>query len=140
MFIQLMIIIITLSDFLTLVYVKQRLEFNDTSLLAKKEGIELDVFKSRRMMALANAFRVFIAISILLFWIYGIFFIPFLKLPILLNIITSTISFITLVTIMKRNPNILNSFNKRVCLLRIDAVISLIIWFPYFLPLLMLAF
>lgn len=139
MFIELMIIIIVLSDFLTLVYAKQRLEYNDTSLLAKKAGIKLEG-KLNKIMVLGNVVRLLIAIFVLLFWIYSLFYIPFLRLPVILNMITGTISITTLAIIMKQNPDIFATFNKRVWLLRIDAVVSLMIWSPYFLPLLALAF
>ena len=138
MFISLMIIIIVLSDFLTFVYAKERLELTDTAILAKKVNVDLgDKFNNRISR---TTFRLFIAIGILIFWIYVIFYIPALILPVILNSITNTISIIILYFINKTNPNLELTFSKRLWLVRIDAVVSLAIWFPYFLPLLALAF
>ena len=126
-----MIIIIVLSDFLTFVYAKERLELTDTAILAKKVNVDLgDKFNNRISR---TAFRLFIAIGILIFWIYVIFYIPALILPVILNSITNTISIIILYFINKTNPNLELTFSKRLWLVRIDAVVSLAIWFPYFL-------
>lgn len=138
MFISLMIIIIVLNDFLALVYAKERLELNDTAILAKKIVVELNDEFNNKMAA--TGLRLIIAIGILIFWIYAIFFIPYLVIPVILNIIITIISSIILYFINKTNSNLELTFTKRLWLIRINAIISLIIWFPYFSPLLALVF
>lgn len=138
MFISLMIVIIVLNDFLTLVYAKQRLEYVDMSMLANKAGIKLD--DKFNGILFRTGFRLFLIISILIFWLYALLFIPYLFIPIILNIITYIISLIILFFINLNNPNIELTFYKRLWVVRLDAIVSLIIWFPYFSPLLALVF
>lgn len=137
MFVLIMIIIIVLTNFLTLVYAKERLEDSDIIVMTKNAGILIDYKMSKS--AIKVLFRLILSLIIFIFWIYSLIFIPFLRLTIILNIIDIIISIIT-ITKMYKNPNLFETFTKRLWITRVSAILSLVIWFPHFLPLLAMAF
>ena len=138
MFVSIMIVLIVLSDFLSLIYARQRLEYNDVFMLAKLADVKLDE-KFNGFIA-RNGVRTFLAICIFIFWIYSLIFLPYLRISIILNMIITFITTTILIFITKRNGDMFATLPKRVLIVRLDAIISLCIWAPHFLPLLALAF
>ena len=138
MFASIMIIIIVLTNFLTLVYAKERLEDSDiTTMMMKEAGILVNdkMFKS----VIKGLFRLILTFVIFVFWMHSLIFISFLRLSIILNIIVGIISIIIFAK-MYKNPNLFETFTKRLWITRISAILSLAIWFPHFLPLLTMVF
>ena len=138
MIVSIMILITVLTEFFNILFTKERVEYADALENAKKSGELLDSTYNSKLLSLT--LRILISIAILFFWIYALLFIHALLLPIILNIVTSSISLTIMKRVRKKNEDLQQTYRKRVLLSRIDSVISLSIWFPYFLPLLALVF
>jgi hypothetical protein len=138
MFIETMIVIIVLNYFLSLVYSSPRLVFYDLSLTVKHVGMKLDDSFNNILMRVV--LRGIIAVCILLFWVYSIFFVPELVAPIILDLVVSSVAAIILFIIQRRNLNLDETFFQRLWIIRMNTILCLLIWMPYFLPLLISAF
>lgn len=138
MIITLMIILIVLSEWLSLVFARERMKYMDLATEYKEMDGDIRDLGFTRIF-LANL-RIVFAFATIIFWMYALLFIPALLFTIVLNIIVTMITAICLYKIVKKNKNKVETFNKRVWAVRIDSILTLIIWLPHFLPILLSAF
>ena len=121
-----MIVLIMLDSFLALIYATDRLKFSDAIVLLSSIGKTISKKQTHKLVITLS--RLIFLIVAFIFFVYAFIFIPYLRLAVSLTLFLSFIYTYFIRKLQKNSDNLHNTFNKRLWITRLDAIITVVIW------------
>lgn len=135
MFVEIMIIVIVLTEFITILNARERFLVYDGYTVAGQNRDKNSTVVMSPMHSISLIFRLIISIFILFFWIYAIFFAPYLLWSIVINSAVMIFTYF-----MLRKAYSIQDYEKQLRIksriLRVDSILTILIWLPHLISIL----